>query len=658
MNTPALKIAVRFGTLLATAVLAACGGGGSDSGSSVAPLAVSVGGPTAQPGGSVPVTPGDGAKTALQAGSTSTAEPSATDASTAQVDGGLPQALAAPLRSAEGDWAKGRVLVMPRPGLSAEEVGKLAGGEGGKARKITSNGLYVIELPGNASEKAVAARLANNPHLKFAEVDRLVAPSFAPNDPYTASQWHLPKIGAAAAWDATLGSGVTIAILDTGVDTSHPDLAGSIVAGWNFYNNTADTTDVYNHGTGVAGTAAAAINNAVGVASVAGQAKIMPMKISDDTGYGSWSAMAQALTYAADRGVRVANISYNASPSSSVRSAAQYFKDKGGLVFVAAGNNGTRESTSATTSLIGVSATDQNDARTSWSSYGAHVSLSAPGTGIYTTTRGGGYVSEAGTSFSSPVAAGVAAVVMAANPKLSSTQVEQILFSTAVDLGASGRDEQYGYGRVDVGAAVKAALNTSGTGGTVVADTQAPAASIAAPLANSTVSGLVSVNVSASDNTGVAKVELWVNGKLFATDTSAPFGFSWDSKTAANGSASLEARAYDAAGNLGSSGAVAVTVSNVAVADTAAPTVSITNPTDGARVSGNVQIRVTATDNNGSAGITQSLFINGSQVAQTTGGSLSFNWNTRKVASGTYTIQAVARDQAGNSTSRTIQVTR
>jgi len=198
-------------------------------------------------------------------------------------------------------------------------------------------------------------------------------------------------------------------------------------------------------------------------------------------------------------------------------------------------------------------------------------------------------------------------------------------------------------------------MNTAGSGTT---DTQAPAASISAPVANSTVSGLVSVNVGASDNTGVAKVELWVNGKLLATDTAAPYGFSWDSKTAANGNSSLEARAYDAAGNLGSSGTVAVTVSNVAVADTAAPTVSISNPADGARVSGNVQIRVTATDNNGSAGITQSLFINGSQVARTTGGSLSFNWNTRKVASGTYTIQATARDQAGNSTSQTVRVTR
>jgi subtilisin family serine protease len=637
--------------LIASALLAACGGSSDGSNESSA-LAVSVGGPTGQPGGAVPTPPAEGAKTTL---ATTAAGETPTTLGTPETQGGAPQALAAPLRSSEGEWALGRVLVMPRPGLPAEELDKLAGAEGGKARRITSHGLYVIELPPQASEKAVAARLANNPHLKFAEMDRLVAPSFAPNDPYTGSQWHLAKIGASAAWDAALGSGVTIAILDTGVDATHPDLAGSIVAGWNFYNNSADTSDAYNHGTGVAGTAAAAINNAIGVASVAGQARIMPMKISDDTGYGSWSAMAQALSYAADRGVRVANISYNASPSSSVRSAAQYFKDKGGLVFVSAGNNGTRETTSATTSLIAVSATDGSDARTSWSSYGAHVSLSAPGTGIYTTTRGGGYVSEAGTSFSSPVAAGAAALVMAANPKLSSLQVEQILFSTSVDLGAAGRDEQYGYGRVDVGAAVRVALNAAGSGAT---DTQAPSASISAPVAGSTLSGVVSVNVTASDNIGVSKVELWVNGKLLATDSAAPFGFSWDSKATANGNASLEARAYDAAGNLGSSGTVVVSVANPVVADTTAPTVAISNPTEGAKVSGNVGVRVNASDNSGIAGLTISFYVNGSQVAQATGGSLSYNWNTRKLAAGTYTLQAVARDKAGNTGGQTIRVTR
>ena len=128
-------------------------------------------------------------------------------------------------------WAKGRILVMPRAGLPAHEFAKALGEHGGKARKIGQSHLYIVDLPGNASEKAVAARLARHPHFKFAEIDRLVPPDFIPNDPYYGSAWHLPKIGAPTAWDNSQGSGVTIAILDTGVDGTHPDLASRMVPG-------------------------------------------------------------------------------------------------------------------------------------------------------------------------------------------------------------------------------------------------------------------------------------------------------------------------------------------------------------------------------------------------------------------------------------------
>ncbi|MDH4053084.1 MAG: peptidase S8, partial [Rubrivivax sp.] len=94
---------------------------------------------------------------------------------------------------------KGRLLVMPKPGLPAAQLDKLVGAHGGKARRITSFGLYEVELPANASERAVAALLAHNPHLKFAELDRYVAEDLTPNDPYYGSQWHLPKIGGPAA---------------------------------------------------------------------------------------------------------------------------------------------------------------------------------------------------------------------------------------------------------------------------------------------------------------------------------------------------------------------------------------------------------------------------------------------------------------------------
>lgn len=569
-------------------------------------------------------------------------------------------ALAAPPeRSAEGPWAKGRILVMPKPGLSAEKMAKML--HGGKAKKIGGSNLHIVELPANASEKAVAALMANNPHFEFAELDMLVPPNLVSNDPYLGSAWHLMKIGAPVAWDSSQGSGVTIAILDSGVDAAHPDLSARLVPGWNFYENNSNTADVYGHGTKVAGAAAASTNNGVGVAGVAGQARIMPIRVTDTSGYGSLSAFASGLTYAADKGVRIANLSFGAAGNATVQSAAQYMKSKGGLVFVSAGNNNTDYGYAATTSLIAVSATDGNDAKASWSNFGNWVALSAPGTSIYSTVSGGGYGAVSGTSFSSPVSAGVAALVMAANPKLSSTDVEKILFTTALDLGAVGRDQVYGHGRIDATAAVLAALSTVSS-----ADTQAPSVSIAAPLGSSTVSGLVPVNVSAADNIGVVKVELRVNGSIYATDTASPFAFSWDSTKIVNGSVSLETVAFDAAGNSAKSAAVAVNVLNTTTvtltpapaADTTAPTVSISNPTDGSTVGGTVSIAVLAADDRGSAGITQQLFIDGKLVKSATGTSLSYQWNTRKASSGAHSITTVARDAAGNTASRTVQVSR
>jgi thermitase len=561
---------------------------------------------------------------------------------------------APPAASSEGPWAKGRVLVMPKPGLPDTELAKVAKEHGGKFTKLTSDGLHLLELPGNASEKAVAARLAHNPHFKFVELDQAVAPTGVANDPYFGSGWHLTRLNVPLAWDASQGAGVTIAVLDTGVDASHPDLSSKLVAGWNFYDSTSNTSDVHGHGTGVAGAAAAATNNATGVAAVAGGAKIMPIRISDASGVGYWSMIAQGINWAADRGARVINISYDQLLlSSSVLSAAQSAKNKGALVIVAAGNRAKDEAFTPSTALIPVSAVDRADAMTSWSSWGKFVAVSAPGLDIWSTTKGGGYGAWWGTSVASPVTAGVVALMMAANPALSSTQVESLLFSTAVDLGAAGRDSYFGYGRVNASAAVQAALNTKAT----LTDTQAPTASIASPTLSSTVSGVASVTVNAADNVGVAKVELRANGALVATDTAAPYSFAWDTTRLANGMANLEARAYDAAGNVGASSVVAVNVANAA--DITPPTVRISNPANGSRVSGNVSVTVGGSDNAGVSGLRMELLIGSQVVASSVGtSSLSYNWNTRKLQAGTYTLKANARDAAGNLTSTTITVTR
>lgn len=552
-------------------------------------------------------------------------------------------------------WAKGRLLVLPRAGLSDANLDKIVRVHGGKARRLGHSDLHVVELPANASETAVLNLLARHPHLKAAELDRRVSPDMAANDVYAGSEWHLQKINAPAAWDASQGSGVTIAILDSGVLATHPDLAASLVPGWNFYDNNADTADVYGHGTSVAGAAAAITNNGTGVAGVAGAAKIMPIRITDTAGYGFYSTIASGLIYAADHGARVANVSFGAVYSSAtVQSAAQYMKSKGGLVVVAAGNSNANDGAPVSTTMIPVSATDSNDARASWSSYGSYVAVSAPGVGIWSTSRSGGYGSVSGTSFSSPITAGVVALMMARQPSLTASQVESLLYSTATDLGTAGRDIYFGYGRVDAAAAVAAAGNVV----VVTPDTQAPSVNITSPVANGTVSGLAMVDVSATDNVGVSRVELRLNGNTVATDTSAPYQFSLDTTTLSNGMASLVAYAFDAAGNSKASTAVSVNVANGVVADTTPPVVTIKNPADGAVVSTSVQISIASTDNGGSAGIKLGLYIDGVLKTSATGGSLVYSWNTRKVAKGSHTIQAVAKDAAGNTTSKSVKVTK
>jgi thermitase len=561
-----------------------------------------------------------------------------------------------------GNFAAGRLLVMPQAGLPEAALANILKENGANgARRVGQTDLHIVDLP-PGNETAVLARLAHNPHFKFAELDESVEPSFMPNDPYLGSSWHIAKIGAPQAWDFAQGTGVTIAILDTGVSGTHPDLYAQMVPGWNFYDNSSNTNDVKGHGTWVAGAAAATINNGTGVAAIAGKARIMPIRISDGAGTAYWSHIAQGITYAADRGARVANVSYeNLLKSSSIISAANYMKSKGGLVVVAAGNCSCNPGLTPTTSMISVSATDANDQRASFSSYGSYVGMSAPGVSVYTTAPGGGYTQGLGTSFASPVVAATVALMMSAKPTMSNTQIESLLFSTATDLGAAGRDVYFGYGRVNAAAAVQAAVGTTAT-----VDSQAPTASISNPLASATVSGLVSVNVSANDNVGVAKVVLRVNGTAVATDTTAPYGFSWDSKTVANGMSNLTAVAYDAAGNAGTSTQVAVNVANtttssgtITTADTIKPVVTLLSPTNGTSIKGltSVTIKSSASDNV-LTGLKQSLYIDGQLKATAAGGSLSYTWNLSGVANGKHYIKVIAYDAVSNSSSAIAKVTR
>jgi thermitase len=334
-----------------------------------------------------------------------------------------------------------------------QEILKLHGAQSlGTTPKLK---IKILKVPAEKLESTIL-KLQKNSDVEFAEKDWMAEPSLfvSPNDPYYTAgyEWHLNKINAVNAWSLSTGStAIPIAIVDTGVDLKHPDLASKIIQGYNIYANTSNPSDDLGHGTAVAGTAAALSNNSLGVASISWKSPLMPLKISDPTGYATYSNMAKGIIYAVDHGVRVINISFGGrTASSTLQNAVNYAWQKNAIVVAAAGNDSSTVSyPAACKNTVAVSATLSNDSFASFSNYGSAIAVSAPGKGIYTTMKGGGYGSWYGTSFSSPIVAGVAALILSLNPQLTSAQVVDILKKTSDDLGSTGYDVYFGYGRVN-----------------------------------------------------------------------------------------------------------------------------------------------------------------------------------------------------------------
>lgn len=295
------------------------------------------------------------------------------------------------------------------------------------------------------------------------------------------SAWGVNHIhsGEAHALGVT-GAGVKVAVIDTGIDCTHPDLAVNCAGGYDFANDDTDPMDDHGHGTFVAGIVAAA-QNGTGVMGVAPDARLYALKVLDDTGFGWWSDVIAALQWAVDHGIQVTNNSYAGDSSTdlsvllqpnALRNAFDNAEAAGVLHIAAAGNSGNADGTGDNVtyparfaSVMAVAATDQSNNRASFSSTGPAVELSAPGVEIYSTTRGGGYGTGDGTSFASPHAAGVAALVIAAgvidanaNGRIND-EVRSILAQSVDDLGPAGRDTLFGWGLVN---AARAAVPCSG----------------------------------------------------------------------------------------------------------------------------------------------------------------------------------------------------
>lgn len=393
-----------------------------------------------------------------------------------------------------GEYAPGELLVKFADGAENRAMTDImAQHQATYVRNLYHNPVQLWQVP-EGRELDIAAELTADPRIEYAEPNYIYhafdMPSVPvvldadeiPDDPYYINQWGLPKINAPQAWDVTTGSAtVIIAILDTGVDPSHPDLVSKLVPGHDFVDDDTNPMDDHGHGTHVAGIAAAATDNATGIAGVCWECKIMPVRVLNADGSGSTADITEGIMWASENGAQVLNLSLGGPDYSlSMQAAVTSATSRGSLVVAAMGNDAQDGNPimypAAFSYVVAVAATGPYDTRAYYSQYGYHTDIAAPGgdmnylhdpDGIFSilptfnvTLNNYPYYYSMnydylqGTSQATPHVSGVAGLLYSLNPGLSPAQVEDTMTSTAIDLGVLGKDIYYGWGLVDAHAAV------------------------------------------------------------------------------------------------------------------------------------------------------------------------------------------------------------
>lgn len=482
------------------------------------------------------------------------------------------------------EYVPGEILVKFKKGVSQREIRSVnALHQGRVLRELPKVKVLRLKLPPGVDVCEAAKSYQSHPEVEYAEPNYIYHPYMVPNDPFYTKQWALKKIEVEQAWDIQKGDkNVVIAIVDTGIDWKHPDLANKIwvnneetdgngidddgngyvddVRGWDTADEDNDPMDDYGHGTHCAGIAAAQVNNEEGIAGVAWNCRVMPVKIDSWDWEKAFTAMvcAEAILYAANNGAEVISMSWGGPADSFVIKDALAQAHSLGVVLIAAAGNSNDDFSgypAAYHNVISVSATDYYDNKTFFSTYGAFVDVAAPGADIYSTYSIGGwysgYTSMSGTSMAAPHVAGLAALLISHNPNLNNEQVRQIIQNSAEDKGDPGWDSYYGYGRVNAYRAIQQASESS----------LPLVAWIDSPHLNDTVNGTIEIRGEAW-GTGFLRYEINV-GKGITPDSWRNDGISlvggevkdgllgkWDTTKVENGQYIIRLQVYDTRGRM------------------------------------------------------------------------------------------------------------
>ncbi len=376
-------------------------------------------------------------------------------------------------------WKSNTLLVMPYQSKDDDTRDALTELQGTVTRTIGHGAMtvWVVSFPDTEHFVNAEKQLTADKKFRSVQRDYYMRANGSTNDPYFGQEWHLNALNVPAAWDVSLGGAATIAVIDTGVNTSNPDLSGKIYSGYDAVNQTIGQYDVNDHGTMVSTTAAAVANNSTGTVGPARLANIFPVRAGRSNGGFSTVDILDGFNYViTNTNAKLINFSVNADPpysianpkiNSTLHTYMRAFHDSGnhGLIFNAAGNGNSRgkginDKNRLVPYLIVVSAIGENNQLTEWSNYGNCIWFTAPGDNIFCWDKSNQIVSVAGTSFSSPLACSIAALIWGARPSLTNLDVETIMRTHCVNY-TTGWNKYYGYGLPDALACVNAALGYS-----------------------------------------------------------------------------------------------------------------------------------------------------------------------------------------------------